>query len=117
MENSLFSIRANEDLEFFELNLEDEEERFLSYAAGSYIGIDSDGGEIEWHTQVPSIQIYLENNDEWKIRGPELVANQILIGDSLLFINLKGDLHQTQIQIKVKVTGVDITQDKTTDIT
>ena len=45
---------------------------------------------------------------EWKIRGAELIANKILIGDLLMFLNLSGDFKQNYERIIVRITGVDV---------
>ena len=61
IEKNLFSIRVNEALEFYELNLEDSSEQHLSYASNSYMIVESESGQIDWQTKVPRLQVIKEN--------------------------------------------------------
>lgn len=65
MEKNLQSLRSQEELEFYEINLENKQERFLSHTSSSYFTISSDNGETEWHTQVPRVQIFRDDKEGW----------------------------------------------------
>lgn len=47
-EKSLKSVRPNEALQLFELNLESSEESSPSHTANAYLAIDSENGTIDW---------------------------------------------------------------------